>query len=122
LWNRIVTLFAPDEVLLRPSVDFEPTGNLKVTIKGDLDGRTVRLSRRAINRGQIFQMIYARIFLFAIINSTDLNGWPSLKNMDYQGSWPTKWALAKPCKLSLRWLTSEKSMARVPRSLSVLQD
>jgi SNF2 family DNA or RNA helicase len=53
LWNRIVTLFAPDEVLLRPSVDFdEPTGNLKVTIKGELDGRTVRLSRRAINRGQ----------------------------------------------------------------------
>ena len=53
LWNRIVTLFAPDEVLLRPSVDFdEPTGNLKVTIKGDLGGRTVRLSRQAINRGQ----------------------------------------------------------------------
>lgn len=53
LWNRIVTLFTPDEVLLRPSVDFdESSGNLRITIKGDLDGKAVRLSRRSITRGR----------------------------------------------------------------------
>ena len=52
LWNRIATLFSPDKVLLRPNVDFdESTGDLKLTIKGDLDGRTVRLSRRSVTRG-----------------------------------------------------------------------
>jgi len=57
LWNRIATLFVPDEVLLRPSVDFdEASGHLKVTITGDLKGKSVRLSRQSVTRGNgIFQ-------------------------------------------------------------------
>jgi hypothetical protein len=52
LWNRIVTFFAAEEVLLRPTVDFDETsGNLRATIKGDIDGKAVRLSRRSITRG-----------------------------------------------------------------------
>ena len=53
LWNRVATLFTPDEVLLRPSVDFdESSGNFKIAIKGDLDGKWVRLGRRSITRGR----------------------------------------------------------------------
>jgi SNF2 family DNA or RNA helicase len=52
LWNKVVTFFTPDSVLLQPSIDFDDsTGSLNVTIKGDLDGRIVRLSRRSVTRG-----------------------------------------------------------------------
>jgi hypothetical protein len=52
LWNRIATLFTPDEVLLQPNVDFDATtGNLQITIKGNLSGKTVRLSKRSVTRG-----------------------------------------------------------------------
>jgi non-specific serine/threonine protein kinase len=52
LWNRIATLFTPDEVLLQPNVDFDAaTGNLQITIKGNLSGNTVRLSKRSVTRG-----------------------------------------------------------------------
>jgi hypothetical protein len=53
LWNRLATFFTPDELLLRPCIDFDPrSGYLKITVNSELNGKPICLSQRSLTRGR----------------------------------------------------------------------
>lgn len=52
LWNRLITVFRPDPVLLQPTIDFDvQNGALKIRVEGVVNGKLIRFSKRAIRNG-----------------------------------------------------------------------
>lgn len=52
IWNSIETFLKPDQAVLQPFIDFDPrSGNLKIALHGDLNGKPISLSRRSLAQG-----------------------------------------------------------------------